>query len=156
MRYLLISLLIFIYNSNYAQSDNLVVIGSAGNSTIVGNNQLSWTIGEPIINTSITPNGILTQGFHQGDILISVIDENNKINASIYPNPTTSEIVISIGEENLLNARYRLQDSFGKLLVERKIISKESNVSLESVPSASYFIQVLLDNQIKTFKIIKQ
>jgi hypothetical protein len=134
----------------------LVVIGSAGNSTIVGNNQLSWTIGEPIINTSITPNGILTQGFHQGDILISVIDENNKINASIYPNPTTSEIVISIGEENLLNARYRLQDSFGKLLVERKIISKESNVSLESVPSASYFIQVLLDNQIKTFKIIKQ
>ena len=156
MRYLLIILLIFIYNSNYAQSDNLVVIGSAGNSTIVGNNQLSWTIGEPIINTSITPNGILTQGFHQGNILISEIDENNKINASIYPNPATSEIVILVGEENLLNASYRLQDSFGKLLVERKIISKESKLSLESVPSASYFIQVLLDNQIKTFKIIKQ
>jgi hypothetical protein len=153
---LLASLLILIYTSNYAQSNDLVVIGSAGNSTISGNYQLSWTIGELIINTGITSNSILTQGFHQSNILISLIDENNKINAIIYPNPATNEIVISIGEEYLINATYRLQDSLGKLLLERKITSKESILSLESMPSASYYIQVLIHNQAKTFKVIKQ
>lgn len=153
---LLASLLILIYTSNYAQSNDLVVIGSAGNSTISGNYQLSWTIGEPIINTGITSNSILTQGFHQGNILIWLNDESEQIDAIIYPNPTTNEIVISIEEENLINATYRLQDSLGKLLLEGKITSKESNLSLESIPSASYYIQVRIHNQAKTFKVIKQ
>jgi hypothetical protein len=156
VKYLIIIFFILLYNSNYAQSDNLVIIGSAGNSTIVGNNQLSWTIGETIINTAITSNVVLTQGFHQGNYIISVIEENNKINATIYPNPTTNELVVSIGENDLKNAKYKLKDSFGKLMIEGNITNTKTNLLLESVPSASYFIQVILGNQVKTFKIIKQ
>ncbi|MBK8500001.1 MAG: hypothetical protein IPL52_14565 [Flavobacteriales bacterium] len=46
-----------------------VLIGTDGGTTVLPNNTISWSIGEPIIGTGTTPGGIITQGFQQPNIV---------------------------------------------------------------------------------------
>jgi len=50
------------------------VITAASGNYIGANVQLSWTTGEPIIETFTGRNVILTQGFHQWKIIIKTIE----------------------------------------------------------------------------------
>ena len=68
------------------------VIGSAGmHSMNAGGIQLSWTIGEPITETTSNPTWILTQGFHQSWQSQGTIGqspyESSQLTVNVYPNP---------------------------------------------------------------------
>ena len=65
-RYLLITVTLLIFFSPLrGQSVNPRVVGSSGGSGSSAEAEISWTIGEPVINTLVQPGNILTQGFHQ-------------------------------------------------------------------------------------------
>lgn len=55
--------LLVLANGLHAQ----VLIGTDGGTTVLPNNTISWSVGEPIIGTGAVANGILTQGFQQAD-----------------------------------------------------------------------------------------
>lgn len=42
-----------------------VLIGTDGGTTVLPNNTISWSVGEPIIGTAATTNGAMTQGYQQ-------------------------------------------------------------------------------------------
>ena len=60
------------------------------------NDRLSWTIGEPFIETlSSSSKGKLTQGFHQPTIIINGIKDNvPQLLISVFPNPTAENLTI--------------------------------------------------------------
>lgn len=88
-----------------AQTLSPYVIASAGNYVINGNASLSYTIGEPIVQTLYSTKNILTQGFQQPMDTISmsgtssienVVDLTAPFSIGAYPNPFTDYIFIKI------------------------------------------------------------
>ncbi len=139
----------------FAQTKTLQVIGSAGNTASNANAQLTWTIGEPISNTGKSTNNALTQGFHQGGLVITAVDEIEKMDVSIQPNPTSDYALIELSDLSPDNASYTLLDVAGKVIEQRKIENKQASISFQGLASATYFIQVTNNQKTKTFKIIK-
>jgi hypothetical protein len=156
MKKIYTSILTIFTTLTFAQTNTLQVVGSAGNSTTSGNAQLNWTIGEPIVNTATSTNNVLTQGFNQGLLLITAIDDLKNTSITIQPNPTSDFAIIKLDDPNLSNAQYTLTDINGKVIQQNKIENKQTSVSFQDLANATYFIQVLTNNQkSKTFKIIK-
>lgn len=156
MKNIYTSIFTIITTATFAQTNILQVVGSAGNTATSGNTQLTWTIGEPIVNTATSTNNFLTQGFNQGLLLITAIDVLNNTTVSIQPNPTSDFAIIKLDDQNLSNAQYTLTDVNGKIIQQNKIENKQTSVSFQNLANATYFIQVIINNQkAKTFKIIK-
>jgi len=134
------------------------VISSAGDFHSTGTHSVSWTLGEPVIDTWSASGTVLTQGFQQ-PILVSVsIYENPDLNYAInaFPNPTSDFLNLEVSSGNLNSMWYYLFDVTGKLLDSRQIVSEHTEIVFSHLPAASYFVKILENNnELKTFKIIK-
>jgi len=156
MKKIYTSILTIFTSLTFAQTNTLQVIGSAGNTATSGNTQLTWTIGEPIVTTATNTSNLLTQGFNQGTLIITAIDELKNLSVSIQPNPTSDFAIIKLDDQNLSNAQYTLTDINGKVIQQNKIENIQTSVSFQDLANATYFIQVITNNQkAKTFKVIK-
>jgi hypothetical protein len=63
-------------------------------------------------------------------------------------------IVESFDYENL---RFRLFDINGILLQDKKVESKETEISMDNLSSSVYFLKVIKNNvEVKVFKIVKR
>jgi len=156
MKKIYTSILTIFTSLTFAQTNTLQVIGSAGNTATSGNTQLTWTIGEPIVTTATNTSNLLTQGFNQGTLIITAIDELKNLSVSIQPNPTSDIAIIKLDDQNLSNAQYTLTDINGKVIQQNKIENIQTSVSFQDLANATYFIQVTTNNQkAKTFKVIK-
>ncbi len=134
------------------------VISSAGDFHSNGNYSLSWTLGEPVIETYSQGSTVLTQGFQQ-PILISVsIYENPELNFDIsaFPNPTSDFLNVVISNGTYDNMAYFLFDVTGKLIDSRQIVSEQTEILFSHLPVATYYVKIIEKNkELKTFKIIK-
>ena len=156
MKKIYTSILTIFTSLTFAQTNTLQVIGIAGNTATSGNTQLTWTIGEPIVTTATNTSNLLTQGFNQGTLIITAIDELKNLSVSIQPNPTSDFAIIKLDDQNLSNAQYTLTDINGKVIQQNKIVNTQTSVSFQDLANATYFIQVITNNQkAKTFKVIK-
>lgn len=143
-----------------AQSITPEVIASAGDHYEAGGVQLSWTIGEPVIETVQAGGNIITQGFHQTNLTVTSIDEDNlsNIDVSIYPNPTSDRVIISI-PENVNDFTLELYDVNGQLVMTKKMYRSENQTQLDvSQLASSYYMLRLVASEIEytsTHKIQK-
>jgi hypothetical protein len=80
------------------------------------------------------------------------IDEFAK-SVSIYPNPTTDNIVIKANSALLGNV-YQVYNSTGKLILSGKIDSEFKMISLQEFPVGMYLL-TLENNLNKSIKIVK-
>lgn len=135
------------------------VITSAGDFHSTGSHSLSWTIGEPVIETFSAGSSVLTQGFQQ-PILISVsIYENPELNFDIsaFPNPTSDYLNVVISGGNYDDMIYSLFDVTGKLLDSKEIVSEQTEIIFSHLPLAIYYVKIIQHNaELKTLKIVKQ
>ncbi|MCH2231761.1 MAG: T9SS type A sorting domain-containing protein, partial [Crocinitomicaceae bacterium] len=73
---------------------------------------------------------------------------------SVYPNPTTDYLTLKVEDNTELN--YQIYDNHGKVIANKKVTATTSTINLESLPKATYFLNVVNNSQVlKTFKIIK-
>ncbi len=72
----------------YAQE----VVSTAGSHGETTAGSLSWTVGEPVIETITDGTNTLTQGFQQSKLTVTAINDLKfpGIELSVYPNPTNS------------------------------------------------------------------
>ncbi len=70
----------------YAQSLSQVIIGSAGEYYSNGKENISWTIGEVMIETYTTNSNYLTQGFHQPLYKKLIIEDEYEFFNGFSPN----------------------------------------------------------------------
>ena len=134
------------------------VISSAGTTVTSTTAQLSWTVGEPVIETFIGPGAILTQGFHQTRYTVTVIDPVTipGIILSVYPNPVTDDLNLDLKGERTERFRYRLYDLNGKLIISGKPEKQPETVEMTGFPVGTYLLKVTGFNGFsQSFKIVK-
>lgn len=75
----------------------------------------------------------------------------------VYPNPVDSFIVLKIDNYKTQPMHYILSDINGRELSSQTISESESQIDMNYLPSAIYFLQVMdADKILKSFKILKK
>lgn len=86
------------------------------------------------------------------------ISENNEvkeiISISFYPNPTDGILNLEINNSDVRNIDYMILDMNGRLVKEATLDS-ERIIDMSQLPSASYFVRVVVDGQEFVKQIIK-
>lgn len=135
------------------------VISSGGAHFTGSGVSLSWTIGEPVIATFTNGGYTLTQGFHQTRLGTTSIDEIPVpgLILSVYPNPFSYLLHLSVDEGDFSKLQYSLLDIQGKVIVSEKINSDLTNIQMQTFAAGNYLLQVRKKSGelVKSFKVIK-
>lgn len=84
--------------------------------------------------------------------LVSAFSKNDFI---VYPNPTTDSISIAL-PEGFDSKTFAIYTVLGQKVLEKKISSQSTTISLESLTAGIYFYEIESNNFSKSGKIIKQ
>lgn len=141
---------------SYGQSVSPQVVASSGDFFTTTSAQLSWTLGEIMTETYTQSSNQITQGFHQPELKTNTVEEYSDLTVSLYPNPTTSQVVLTI-PENQSEVMVSIYDVLGnKVLNERYVGNGPQSIDLTSLPNGIYFMDLRNENGlIKTIKIQK-
>lgn len=154
---LFITLLCFLIRLSEAQTLKPDIIATSGDYYSNTTGSLSWTMGEPIIETYADGNNILTQGFQQSSYSITAVGEVNPpaINVSVYPNPFTS--VVNIRNDENKPLRIEALDMQGKTVCLKTIETGEGPINLSMLADEIYLLRVNDEKGklLATFKIQK-
>ena len=136
----------------HGQSIQQSVIGSAGGEFNKANASVSWTIGEVMTETYVHSNAILTQGFHQGNLIINRTEEESlpDLTLKAYPNPVVDILLI---ESPVVGLKYRIIDVNGKVISNGIFDTVHEEMDFSNLPPGMYFLSV--DQKI-VYKITKQ
>ncbi len=151
---LLASLLLIAYSALFSQE----IISPAGNYSANSDITISYTIGEPIIETLQSGDFQITQGFHQTKLIVSGISTNSicNDNVKVYPNPTNEYLYIDFNAKDEILVCF-LTDENGKKLTTPSSINSIISIDMRHFPPGVYFIYLTNSkNQIATYKIVKQ
>ena len=129
---------------------------SGGEATGTGGTS-SYSVGQVVYTTATGTNGSVAQGVQQPYEISTTVGINEtaiNLEMNVYPNPTTNYLTLKVEDNS--NLSYQLDDLQGKVIENKKVNSNSINISLEEQPTATYFLNVVNNNQIvKTFKVIK-
>jgi hypothetical protein len=155
MRTSILLLFLFISLNLFSQNSTL---SSGGQATGTGGS-VSYSVGQIAYSSLSGTNGSLIQGVQQPyeiSIITSINDLAIDLKAQVYPNPTTDQLILSIGSNEVKNLRYVLVDLQGKVLKSDRIINLNSTLDMSKLSNGAYFLRVLSNNkQVKAFQIIK-
>lgn len=150
MKHTLAIIGLFCTSSIFAQQNTVSSGGDASGS----GGSASYTVGQ-IDYTSIDgTGGNVNQGVQQPyEFFLSVgMDENASIVNSIYPNPTTSNVIIELN--NLYDDLHlTLTDSKGRLIFNHSVFSLTSEINMSELSSGYYHLT--LSTKTKTIEHIK-
>ena len=135
------------------------IISSAGATLSTANLQLSWTVGEPMVETFTGGGTILTQGFHQSKLVITAIDPIPLVGfeLEVFPNPTLGEINIKVNNNNISKLRFFLYSSKGEQILRRDFSSQIEQINMQLLSPGYYMLKIAsdTDSPVQTFKIVK-
>lgn len=141
-----------------AQSISNQVISSYGLSAANGSAITDVTIGEPIIGTVSDGNSTLTQGFHQTNLIVTTIKENESTNNyQFYPNPVNETLNFSYNNTVHETVNLQLFNVNGQLLWSKEKIISNEQINFSDKAKGTYLIKItdIKNNEIKTIKVIK-
>jgi hypothetical protein len=155
VKFLLIMMLIFNLTNIFAQQAPL----ASGSQISSVNGSLSYSVGQIDFTTNSNPTGSLSQGVQQPyEIFTLGTNDFPNINLKmlVYPNPTSTLVNLKIENLSFDALEYNLLDITGKQISIKKIYQSETQIPLENLPNATYFLNISDNNKtIKSFKIFK-
>jgi hypothetical protein len=154
---LVIALGLFGYGLAIQAQNTIPATGS--NATGTGGS-VSYSVGQVVYTTNTGTNGTVSQGVQQPyEISIVTAVENTEgisIICIVYPNPTRGLLKLIVESFDYENLRFRVYNINGVLLQDKKVESRETEISMEDLQSSVYLLKVIKSNkEIKVFKIVK-
>lgn len=135
------------------------VNASGGDATGSGGS-VSYSIGQVIYLSGTGSNGSIAQGVQQAlEIFTLGINETElNMSLSIFPNPTADNLILQIRDYSNQSLSYQLFNIQGKQLVNGQIVAQQTQIVMNSLPPATYFINVVNheNKKVQSFKIIKK
>ena len=132
---------------------------SAGGNATGSGGSVSYSIGQILYTTNNGTIGTVAQGVQQPyeiSVLSGIDNFIIGLSISIYPNPTSDILVLSIGNFDISKMTYQLFDSRNRLIDTKKIINNPQFISMQNLAGGLYFLRVINNNKnVKTFKIVK-
>ena len=135
-----------------------VSMNAAGGNAVGDGGFVSFSVGQTAFSANAGSNGSVTQGVQQPyEISVLSVSENaENINLSVYPNPSTDYLYLTSSDE-ISGLSYQLFDMNGRLLKSEKITENQTNIDMQGLVSATYFVTINKGNKtVKSFKIIKR
>ncbi len=154
-----VALLLLVFGITTAQAQQAIT-ATGGNASGSGGT-IAYSVGQIVYTTYTGATGSVAQGVQQPyEIsIVEVEDHQISLNMQAYPNPTTDYLTLNVGASTSLSNEsmsYEIYNISGKLIESRKIISSSETITMENLPTATYFLKVTNNNnEVKTFKIIK-
>jgi len=74
-------------------------------------------------------------------------------NMKWYPNPVTDMLTISNTE---IMSDIKVSDMLGRILTTMNVNDTETKIDMSNYPTGTYLVQVMVDNAVKTIKVIKR
>jgi spore coat protein U-like protein len=131
---------------------------SGGDATGSGGT-VAYSIGQVIYTTNFGSSGSVAQGIQHAYEIFTVGIKETELNISLtaFPNPTKENLTLQISDFNSENLSYQLYDMQSKLIYSGQVTAKQTELNTSSLPSATYFINVVNqeNKKVQTFKIIK-
>jgi len=145
----------------FSQSLTPELLTSGGDHFTGTDAQLSWSVGEMIIDTYDNGSNQLTQGFHQTNLVItSVNDLAENIEIAVFPNPTSDQLNIEYSNSTQ-NLTLNLYDALGTQLLSEQVLMNaqfdNKSIDLSGLAANTYFLHIANEKNesIKVFKILK-
>jgi hypothetical protein len=150
-------LLLAFLSANLLMAQNAVV--TTGGTSAGTGGSVSYTVGQIAYSTASGTSGSANQGVQQPYEFYSVgLTGHPAINLQlvVYPNPTLSELTLSINDFNSANLFYHLYDDNGKLLNSQIIQSDNTVIPMAHLSAGSYLLKVIDGKtELRNFKVIK-
>ncbi|MBN1180704.1 MAG: T9SS type A sorting domain-containing protein [Bacteroidales bacterium] len=156
MKHMLCVMIIIIISAAFLNAQE--VVATAGNHGSSSSGSISWTIGESVTETLTGTNSILTQGFHQTSLTITIIRDLPGLDylIEVFPNPVWLNAKLRIDKQEFKRMEYMLYDMNGNLLIRKTIKTGETEIPFSLYVPSSYILKITEKNvEIKSFKIIK-
>jgi hypothetical protein len=113
-------------HQSYGQTLSRTVIGSTGSV----NNELSYTVGEAVIETGSGGSLVLTQGFQQPDKLTGTSNDPllGRADYVLYPNPTQDHLILEITTDKPQSFAVEFIDLRGRRVGEVRQLEPGTNI----------------------------
>jgi len=134
------------------------VISAAGDHSSGSIVQVSWTLGEPVIETGMNGQYILTQGMHQGNLIVTVTNQLQGLPFEVkaYPNPVSKFLKLDIDAPQLQGFSYSLFNIDGQLIHHQDVLTHSTTIPMESYAHSSYLLRVNFEGkEVKSFRVVK-
>ena len=131
---------------------------SSGDATGSGGT-VAYSIGQVVYTTNTGSNGSVAQGVQHAYEIFTVGIKETELNISLitFPNPTTENLTLQISDYNNEKWSYQLFDMQGKQLSNGQVTAQQTQINMNGLPFATYFINVVNqeNKKVQSFKIIK-
>jgi hypothetical protein len=123
-----------------AQSVSPQLWTTAGTANATAGFLLSYSVGEPMVETYPSTDFIITQGFQQADtLIITNTMRTERIYSKVYPNPFKDMINVEIHD----NATVSIVNATGETLVRTELAHKGVNqIPLSGLASGLYTLRL--------------
>jgi hypothetical protein len=134
-------------------------VNATGSVATGSEGTVSYSIGQLVYTTNSANTGTMAQGVQQPyEIFTSDSREvDSGISIALFPNPTTDRLILDIVEYNSEKLSCFLHDYSGRVLFEKQIVEKQTQIEMGLLPAEIYFIKILNKEYktVQSFKIIK-
>ncbi len=159
-RNLIVAVMLLMAVPAFSQVKQSEVVASAGGNASAEALSVSYTIGEPAVGTLVAGDLIVVQGFQQGYVLGTSIDEFEALGSSdfsVYPNPVNDELFVEVKGSNSELYEIMCFDLTGRLLYKENF---DGNAKMEINTSGwnqgTYMIKIVADgNVVANKKVMK-
>ena len=104
-------------------------------------------LGDGVATISVTTE----DGSFSDSRLLTIASENIE-GIIVYPNPTSSEIIVNSG----INSSLQIYDELGRVIMTREITTENEEINLDSFAKGIYFAQIIVDSEIYIKRIIRE
>ncbi|WP_136667744.1 T9SS type A sorting domain-containing protein [Flavobacterium sp. H122] len=145
---------LLVCNFSFAQHS----VNSSGGETAGVGGSAGFSIGEVIYSNYSNASGSVLEGIQ---LPFEIVTLNNSVFAKdvqllVFPNPTTSVLILRISQEVNSGLKYQLFDSHGKLIETQNNLKVENEIDVSGLSAAIYFLKIFNgSDEVNTFKIIK-
>lgn len=138
----------------FAQAD---AVSTGGSATGIGGS-LSFSVGQVYVQQAESGNVTVSPGVQQPyEIFLLDIPENhNPFDVVVYPNPATHYLNIRFGDAPATTVHCVIYSTDGKLVSERDISEKETQINIQGLEAATYYLRISTDKYSKTYSILKR
>ncbi len=139
MSFFLKCILICLPGFAFSQSIEREVFASAGLATTI----MDFTIGEPFTQTFATANTMISQGFHQTNLVHIGMEENSHDSMIyLYPNPTRQDFVITLSGISS-PVELLIFDLQGNLVHEKHRVASNEKIDILQLAAGTYILKTI-------------
>lgn len=137
--------------TNSTTADSVMNANGAADVLAI-NSQDGANHGECIMPALIDVHQFFT-GLSDACSLISEVADHNPANITIYPNPASNKLVVSMPEKG---GQIIIQNLFGRVVMQRQIGIGETELDLSKLASATYVVTFHSEGNVSRMKVVVQ